>query len=115
MAENSALLLPALALTIFIETGVAWLLAYRRKTEIAAVICVNVITNPALNYFLLLKGVFGAAPATLLLVLFLEAGIVFVEWLLLWFALRRDPLKILFLSFAMNACSYLAGVILFSR
>ena len=103
----------ALLLTEVIEVSVALLLGFRSRREIAAVILVNLVTNPCLNYLLLLNRYLGLVPINLPIILALEAGVVLVEWGLLVYALHRNPMSLLRLSFAMNACSYLAGTLVF--
>ena len=103
----------ALLLTEIVEVTVALLLGYRRPREIIAVILVNLVTNPSLNYLLFLNDYFGMIRHRFPLILFLEAGVVLVEWALLVFALRGNKKSLLVLSLAMNACSYLTGVLIF--
>jgi hypothetical protein len=100
----------AFVATLVLETAIAWLLGYRRREELAAVVCVNVFTHPAACFLLWL----GVIPADWPWILLLEAGIVLVEWLLLCYALpRKSKARLLALSFMMNAASYLAGLIWF--
>lgn len=103
----------ALLLTEIVEIAVALVLGYRRAREIIAVILVNLVTNPALNYLLFLNDSFGVIRQRLPLILFLELGVVLVEWALLVFTLRRNKTSLLVLSFTMNTCSYLTGVLIF--
>ena len=103
----------ALALTVVIEIGIAWLLGLRSKTEIGTILLINVITNPALNYLMLVNTSFHLISRTSLLLLFLEAIVVLAEWLLLRYVLRHSLKRTLALSVAMNACSYAAGLLIF--
>jgi len=103
----------ALLLTEIVEVTVALILGYRRPREIVAVILVNLVTNPSLNYLLSLNNHFGIIRHRLPLILFSELGVVLIEWILLVFALRRNKKSLLILSFTMNACSYLTGVLIF--
>jgi hypothetical protein len=103
----------ALILTIVIEIIIAWLFMLRSKTELWALILINVITNPLLNYLMAVNGYFHLISQTTALILFLEAVVVLVEWRLLVWVLRQEKKKMLVLSFVMNAASYLAGLLIF--
>ena len=108
------LMLFALFVTILVESVVAMLLGYRKKLEIATIILINLITNPLMNYLIII-GVFLAPSdrvSTIITTLFLEIVVVFVEWLLLRFALRSDSKKLFVLSLVMNVCSFIAGFII---
>jgi hypothetical protein len=106
--------LTAFLLTEIIETSVAWLLGFRKGREIAAVLLVNCVTHPSLHYYLLLTARFDWLPMSMTVLFFLEIGIVFIEWGLLVFALRkRSPRSLFLLSFTMNTASYLAGLAIY--
>jgi hypothetical protein len=77
------------------------------------VILVNLVTNPSLNYLLCLNDDLGIIRHRLPLILFLEIGVVLIEWALLVFALRGNKKSLFALSLAMNASSYLTGVLIF--
>lgn len=108
---NSFLLAPLL--TIVIELAVALFFGFREKIEIITIIFVNLLTNPILNYFLWVNDYFSFFKSNLLLTLFLEVVVVFIEWRLFMFVLQEKSNKLLKLSFAMNFCSYVAGVLIF--
>ena len=103
----------ALLLTEIVEITVALFLGYRRPREIIAVILVNLVTNPSLNYLLFLNDHFGIIRQRFPLILFLELGVVLIEWALLVLALRGNKKSLFVLSFAMNTCSYLTGGLIF--
>ena len=103
----------AFLLTEVVEITVALLLGYRRPRQIMAVFLVNLVTNPSVNYLVFLNDNFGVIPDRLSLILFLELAVIFVEWALLVIALRENKKSLLGLSFVMNTCSYLAGVLIF--
>ena len=103
----------ALILTIAVELTVAWLFGLRSKKELLTIVLVNVITNPLLNYLLMVNSHFRLISQTKVLMLFLEAGIVIVEWRLLVWALAQKANKMLALSAVMNASSFIAGLLLF--
>jgi hypothetical protein len=103
----------AFLLTIIIEVIVALVLGYRKRGEIIAIVFINIITNPILNYFLSLNNYLGIIQINQIMILLLEIIIVIVEWLLLRFALQQKSSRLLILSMAMNFCSYLAGFVVF--
>jgi len=103
----------ALLLTEIVEIAVALFLGYRRPRAIIAVILVNLVTNPSLNYLLFLNEYFGIIRYRFPLIFFSELAVVLVEWALLAFALRGNKKSLFVLSFAMNTCSYLTGVLIF--
>jgi hypothetical protein len=103
----------ALLLTEIVEIAVALFLGYRRPREIIAVFLVNLVTNPSLNYLLFLNEYFSIIRQRLPLILFSEVAVVLIEWALLVFALRGNKKSLFVLSFAMNTCSYLTGVLIF--
>ena len=105
--------LEALLLTIVIEVVVAWLFGLRSKRELWTVVLINVITNPLLNYLIAVNGYFHLISQTTILILCLEVAVVLVEWRLLVWVLGQNSRKMLLLSFVMNACSYLAGLLIF--
>jgi hypothetical protein len=103
----------AFLLTEVVEITVALLLGYRRPRQIMAVFLVNLVTNPSVNYLVFLNDNFGVIPDRQSLILFLELAVIFVEWALLVIALRENKKSLLGLSFVMNTCSYLTGVLIF--
>jgi len=105
--------LEALLLTIAIEVIVALLFVLRSKQELWTVVLINVITNPLLNYLITVNGYFHLISQTTILILCLDVAVVLVEWRLLVWVLRQSTKKMLLLSFVMNTCSYLAGLLIF--
>jgi hypothetical protein len=103
----------ALFLTIAIELVVAFFFGFRKKSEIVAIVFVNLLTNPVLNYLLLVNNHFSFFKINLAITLFLELLVVLAEWKLLAYALQEKSKRILAMSFAMNFCSYIAGVLIF--
>jgi hypothetical protein len=97
----------AFLLTVVLEVGVALLLGYRKRAEIAAVFWVNVFSHPLVNFLVAIVGTFRSAAVTPHEILLFEAGVVIVEWQLLCFALpQRSRMRLLILSLAMNSVSY---------
>ena len=103
----------ALFLTIIIELIVAFFFGFRKKIDIIAIIFINLLTNPILNYLLLVNDYFSFFKSSLLIILFLEAIVVLLEWKLLVFALQGKSKNLLALSLVMNFCSYIVGVLFF--
>lgn len=103
----------ALILTILIESAVAAVMGYRTRRDMKIIALVNVITNPALNYIILLYGVFLKNQAPESLVLMLEMTVVWIEYKLLTAALKRKNKEVFILSLSMNTASYLCGFIFF--
>jgi hypothetical protein len=105
--------LAALILTIVIEVFVALAFGYRHKKEMIAVVLVNLITQPALNYFLLLNSFFSLITANIQFILLLEIVVILVEWWLLVYTLKRDVTRTFALSLVMNLTSFFLGLLLF--
>ena len=91
------LILP-LIITEIVEVGVAALFGLRHKLEIAAILLINIITNPLMNFILLLNFSFHIVSQNLLLLTSLEIIVVFVEWLLLKWVLQSNSKKLFLLS-----------------
>jgi hypothetical protein len=98
--------------TLFIELIVAFVLGYRKKTELLAVILVNIITNPLLNYFIQVNNQLKFVQLSFGLILVLEVGVVVVEFALLSFMLKQSKQKILLLAVLMNVVSFGFGVLI---
>ncbi len=113
MAQIAAELLPPLLLTLLVELSVGVLLGYRRWDEMAAIFLVNLVTNPLLNYLVILNNHYSILALTQPIILGAEAAVIFVEWGLLVYALKGNPRKLFGLSLAMNACSYAVGVLVY--
>jgi hypothetical protein len=103
----------ALLLTISVELIIALLFGYKKKSEIIVIICINLITNPVLNYLLLLNFHFSFIKTNIVVILLLEILVVLVEWRLLVYALQANSRKLFILSLVMNFCSYITGVMIF--
>jgi hypothetical protein len=101
----------ALALTVAVETGVAWWLGLRTTIELQAVLLVNLLTNPLLNYLLLLNSSFHWLRPYIWMG-FLEVSVVLAEWMILAFVLGRKWPPTLALSTALNVASLALGMVL---
>lgn len=113
MAQIAVELLPPLLLTLLVELSVGVLLGYRRWDQMAAILLVNLVTNPPLNYLVILNNHYSFFTLTLPIILGAETAVVFVEWGLLVFALKGNPRKLFGLSLAMNTCSYAVGILVY--
>jgi hypothetical protein len=102
-------ILTALLYTEIIEVVVGFLLGFRDKKSILAIVFINLITNPILNYILWLNNYYSFLRINTKVIILFEIIIVFIEWRLLLFALRRNSGKLLILSILMNLCSFLLG------
>jgi len=113
----------SLILTLAVEVPVAAMMGLRRRREIAAVVCVSLITNPVLIWLTYSLGVLqyelGLAPWEAhplrfpLVVAVLEVVVVLVEWRLLTWALAKPSRQMLLVSAVTNAASVLVGVLLY--
>lgn len=97
----------ACILTVFLETGLFYLLGYRKKDDVTIVVCANVITNLVLNLTIAL--LFPGGPGSLLVLM--EIAVVIAEYLI--YAKAFGATNRLFgQTFAANMLSYAAGVVL---
>ncbi|MBQ3662304.1 MAG: hypothetical protein IJQ41_01095 [Firmicutes bacterium] len=97
----------ACILTVFLETGLFYLLGYRKKDDVTIVVCANVITNLVLN--LTIAWFFPGGPGSFLLLL--EIAVVIAEYLI--YAKAFGATNRLFgQTLAANVLSYAAGVVL---
>lgn len=113
MTEYLILAAEALVLTIAVETPAALLLGLRNKHALLAVLIINVITNPALNFLVLLNDYLGLISPAIILIVFLEITVVFVEWKLLVYTLRMKNRRAFIVSLILNTASFLAGILIF--
>lgn len=101
----------ALLATIYIEVIVGLLFGLRKKHEIISIILVNLITNPLMNFCILITEPTSNDP-NFLQIVFFETVVILVEWLLLLFALKESPKKLFILSIVMNLLSFGAGYLI---
>ena len=97
-----------LVATIVIECLAAFLLGYREKLLFGAIVIINFVTNPFLNFIILLLDYFQWMEIYLHTVLFMEVIIVFIEWIMLCYIFPYPKKQLFVLSFVMNLASYLA-------
>ncbi len=101
-----------LLLTIAIEGCVVSLLGFRKSQYMLAVVAINLITHPTLNYLILVLG-YPGIQVTFLLIAVLEILVVVVEWQLLVYMFRGSKVRFLITSLLANAASFFIGVLLF--
>ena len=97
-------------LTLLVELIVAFVLGYREKKFILAIIAVNLFTHPLLTYILIVLNSLWFTPG-LVVITFLEILVILVEARLLSYAFGENTF--VKLAIAMNAASYVLGLILF--
>jgi len=97
--------LPAFAITLSIELGVALFLGLWSTRQLAAVALANVTTHPALHVVLWVSG--WSQPAALLA---LEGAVFLAEGVLLVLLLKLPARRALLISAALNATSALLGL-----
>jgi len=107
-------LLTALFLSILIECVIAFAFGFRERTLFLAVATINLITNPILNYLILIIQSLALFRVDFFVLLIFEFGVVFVEWRLLAFSAFGNAKKVLLLSLAMNLCSFASGLLIFA-
>jgi hypothetical protein len=102
----------ALLLTVTIEVAVAWLFGFRTGRSLLAVAMINCITNPALNFLLLVLAWLGVI-VRLPLVVLLKVLVVVFEWRLYLYVFGHPRGRLFLLSVMANAASFLAGLLIF--
>jgi len=103
----------ALLLTILIEWVVVIMFGFRERSIFFAVAAINLITNPILNYSILIIQSLNLFRVDFFVLLIFELVIVLVEWRMLVFSVCESAKKLLVLSLVMNLCSFASGLLLF--
>lgn len=103
-----------LVLTVAVECLTAFVAGFRGKYFFLALILVNVVTNPLLNWTMSVIHLLGL-PGSGYVLLFLEAAAVVAEWRLLAYTFPGGTRRYLILSIVMNIASYLIGILVFHR
>jgi hypothetical protein len=104
----------ALSLAIFVESLVAIMFGFRKRNVFLAVAAINLITNPILNYSILIIQSLNLFRVDFFILLIFELVVVLVEWRMLIFSVLGSAKKLLMLSLVMNLCSFASGLLLFS-
>ncbi len=102
----------ALILSIVIEISVTYLMGYKEKKYLLTIAMINCITNPILNYFLLVL-TYARFNINLPLVGLLEMVVILAEWGLLIHVFHKPRDKFLILSAVTNLVSFVAGLLIF--
>lgn len=103
----------ALSLTILLEWVVVIAFGFRGRSVFFAVVAINFITNPILNYSILIIQSLNLFRVDFFVLLIFELIVVLVEWRLLVFSVCGRPKKLLMLSLVMNLFSFASGLLLF--
>lgn len=99
--------------TLLIEGVVVFFSGYRTATELRTIFFLNLLTNPLLNYLVLVNSYGGFILLTFSGVLLLELLVVLVEWrILVTLWPTRTSCNLLWLSILMNGTSFFAGYFL---
>jgi hypothetical protein len=102
----------ALVVTIAVEACVACLLGFRTRRHILGVSAINTLTQPTLNYCLVVLGSLGLDVSQGAVVL-LEILVVAVEGGLLVYVFGNPRGRLFLLSLLMNVASFTVGILLF--
>jgi len=107
--------LVALFLTLLLEFLVYLLFSFKDKKALLALLGVNLITHPLLGLAVVIKLSISAETFSLAEILFLEALIVLVESVLLYYIYSYNYryFKLLILSLVANSISFLFGLLVF--
>jgi hypothetical protein len=111
VASRGSVFLLLLVLTVVVELAAAWIVGVRDRRGEKAVIWVNVLTNPAVVWILVVA---GGLPGTLYWTLMgvLEILVVVVEWRLLRWAVGLASRRAALTSVVMNASSFAVGLVI---
>ena len=104
----------ALLLAILVECAIAAVFGFRERRVFLAVVAINLITNPILNFSILIIRSLNLFRVDFFVLLIFELLVVVVEWRMLVFSVSESSKKLLMLSLVMNLCSFASGVFLFS-
>jgi hypothetical protein len=103
----------ALLFTILVEWGIAFFFGFRTKKDFFVLGAINLVTNPLLNYFILVVQSLSLFRVDLGALAILEGVVVVVEWRMLLYSVVGNSKKFLLLSSVMNLCSFSFVLILF--
>ena len=107
-------LLIILLLTLIIEIPVAWFLGVKKKKQIMSVVLVNVVTNPAINYCLIINNRLGPIIKNNIAIAILEILVVLIEGLLLSYIWpQKSKAHWFMISLTINLVSFCFSFILF--
>lgn len=101
----------ALLITEVVEATIAYLMGYRDKYFFAILILINILTNPLLNYILIVLNYFNILGSHGFIVIILEILVVLVEFRIFIYAMPINKKALFLLSLAINTSSYLTGLV----
>ena len=104
-------LLKYFILTCLIEGGTILLISRNKKYVYYSLLC-NVLTNPALNYIMMLYGAFFGEEYYLVVLAVLEGIVMVVEAIVYKSTSKDSILKSIGLSLVCNAASFCVGLLL---
>ena len=107
------LIVTALLATIIIEITVAIFAGFKKKEELLTIFGINLITNPIVNYSILIIAQLTQVIFSTSILLVFEIIIVIIEAKILAIVLKKDTKEMLLLSIYMNAASFLFGLLFF--
>lgn len=102
-------MLPALLLSIGVECSLVYAI-FRKASYCYYVLLLNVLTNPLLNFIMLIYYNYIGITHYYTLLIALEIAVVIVEGLILAKLTNMIKSKALLVSLLLNAASYLVGV-----
>lgn len=103
-----------LLLTIIIELGIALLLGIKEKNDILNIIVINCITNPILNYIMMIvEYLFSNNMIIYFLLLIYEIIVIYLEYKFYRKKLVFKKISLLLLSTLLNLFSVILGLIIF--
>jgi len=109
MLVNSFVL--PLAATILIEGSAAYAIGFRERQFVLVMILVNLITNPFMNFIVVLLAYLQMSSYLYWIILPLELVLIPVEYSLLSYAIPQRKKELLRLSAVMNLTSFAVGLI----
>jgi len=105
-------LLTAFALTLLTECGLAYLLGVRPWASLVGIASINLMTNPALGFVMIVVSSLSASRFGILATLLtLEIVVILVEWRLLLRVVGRPARRAFALSALLNSASFLVGLV----
>src|SRR5574344_1932989 len=106
------IMLNSLFWTIIIEVIGAYLLKVRKRQDIINIILVNIMTNPILVTLSIAASVYLKYNIYIILVIIIEIMVILIEGLVYQKYLKYRVINPYLLSFILNSCSYLIGILL---
>ncbi len=108
------IILPFIA-TIAIECALVYIIFKNKGLTYCIFLC-NVITNPTLNFLLMIFDnlyLYNLSLARHIILIILEFIAVFIEAYIISYMINFNKKKSILISLLLNTCSFLAGIILF--